>query len=114
MRLLSNSLKRLVAPFSVILDKCAFRKTSFLDATSHLYKRVCPSVGPSICPLVSHAFVKITENRAFLHESLLQSIRNVEKLLTMQHSKSDANNNHTRLLFPFSDFLSLYCIFPTK
>ena len=25
--------------------------TGFLDASSHLYKRVCPSVRPSICPL---------------------------------------------------------------
>ena len=24
---------------------------SFLDASSHLYKRVCPSVGPSVGPL---------------------------------------------------------------
>ena len=34
----------------------------FLDASSHLYKRVCPSVGPSVRPSVSryvcHAFVK--------------------------------------------------------
>ena len=24
----------------------------FMDASSHLYKRVCPSVRPSVCPLV--------------------------------------------------------------
>ena len=30
----------------------------FLDAFSHLYKRVCPSVHPSVCD----AFVKIAEN----------------------------------------------------
>ena len=38
----------------------------FLDASSHLYKRVCPSVGPSVRPsvrrsvgpYVCHAFVK--------------------------------------------------------
>ena len=35
----------------------------------------CPSIRPS----VGQAFVKIVENRAFLHESLLQPIRNVEK-----------------------------------
>ena len=29
----------------------------FLDAPSHLYKRVCPSVGPSVCPaLFSDAY----------------------------------------------------------
>ena len=35
---------------------------NFLDASSHLYKRVCPSVGPSVDlsvrPSVCHAFVK--------------------------------------------------------
>ena len=45
------------------------------DATSHLYKRVCLSVGPS----VGNAFVKIAENHAFLHESPFQPIRNAEK-----------------------------------
>ena len=42
----------------------------FLDASSHLYKRVCPSVGwsvgpsvrQSVGPSVDHAFVKIAEN----------------------------------------------------
>ena len=42
----------------------------FLDASSHLYKRVCPSVGPSVGPSVRpsvgpsvrDAFVKIAEN----------------------------------------------------
>ena len=38
----------------------------FLDASSHLYKRVCPSVGPTVRPLVRPsvhtAFVKIAEN----------------------------------------------------
>ena len=39
---------------------------SFLDASSHLYKRVCPSVGRSVRrsvrPSVRDAFVKIAEN----------------------------------------------------
>ena len=34
----------------------------FLDASSHLYKRVCPSVRRSIRPSVRNAFVKIAEN----------------------------------------------------
>ena len=34
----------------------------FLDASSHLYKRVSPSVGPSVGPSVCIAFVKIAEN----------------------------------------------------
>ena len=29
-------------------------KEQFLDASTHLYKRVCPSVGPSVGPL--HVF----------------------------------------------------------
>ena len=29
---------------------------SFLDASTHLYKRLCPSVGWSICPSVRHHF----------------------------------------------------------
>ena len=28
----------------------------FLDASTHLYKRVCPSVSPSVRPLVRNAF----------------------------------------------------------
>ena len=28
------------------------RVTEFLDASSHLYKRVCPSVHPSVCPSI--------------------------------------------------------------
>ena len=31
----------------------------FLDASLHLYNRVCPSVGPSVHPSVGDAFVKI-------------------------------------------------------
>ena len=41
----------------------------FLDASSHLYMRVCPSVGPSVRPsvgpLVGHAFVKNKGNQHF-------------------------------------------------
>ena len=37
-----------------------FYRTDFLDASSHLYKRVCPSVGqsvgPSVDPSVGNAF----------------------------------------------------------
>ena len=29
---------------------------------THLYKRVGPSVGPSVCRSIRHAFVKIAEN----------------------------------------------------
>ena len=71
-----------------------FREMLFLDATSHLYKMVCPSVHWSICRLVRqsvrrlvrlsvhHAFVKNWENYTFLHDSLLQPIRNADKWLT--------------------------------
>ena len=40
--------------------------TALLDASSHLYKRLCPSICPSIhrsvCRSVHNAFVKISEN----------------------------------------------------
>ena len=46
-----------VGPSRVILEQ---RKTSFLDATTHLYKRSCPSirrsVGPSVGPPVLRYF----------------------------------------------------------
>ena len=106
-------------PIVCILSFSSLRTRTFdfflllLDATSHLYKRVCPSVGPSVGPSVrpsvGHAFVKIAENRAFLHESLLQPIRNVEKwLINHQHPKSDANNNHTRLFW--QNFMKKVCL----
>ena len=41
------------------------QKYLFLDASSHLYKRVCPSVGPSVGPSVCHAFVKNAWNWEF-------------------------------------------------
>ena len=38
----------------------------FLDASTHLYKRLCPSVGPSVRPSVGpsvgHAFLKYRGN----------------------------------------------------
>ena len=37
----------------------------FLDASSHLYKRVCPSVGRSVRRSVCHAFVKNAWNWEF-------------------------------------------------
>ena len=33
-------------------------KLTFLDAATHLYKRLCPSVGRSVGPSVGHAFLK--------------------------------------------------------
>ena len=38
---------------------------SFLDASSHLYKRVCPSVGPSVGPSIGHKRVEIMKNAYF-------------------------------------------------
>ena len=34
----------------------------FLDASSHFYKMVCPSVGPSVGLYVCNAFVKNAQN----------------------------------------------------
>ena len=38
----------------------------FLDASSHLYKRVCPSVRWSVGRSVGHAFVKIEVKWPFM------------------------------------------------
>ena len=38
---------------------------ALLDASLHLYKRVCPSVGPSVRLSVGHAFVKNKGNQYF-------------------------------------------------
>ena len=42
--------------------KTVFCLFTFLDAASHLYKRVCPSVSRSVRRSVRNAFVKIAEN----------------------------------------------------
>ena len=60
----------LVAPTSALLSAISlfssrfsllFSLVPFLDASSHLYKRVCPSVGPSVRRSVRNAFVKSGE-----------------------------------------------------
>ena len=43
---------------------------NFLDASSHLYKRVCPSVGPSV-----HRSVGLSVRNAFYQVLLMASIR---------------------------------------
>ena len=43
-----------------------YHSSFFLDASSHLYKRPCPSVGWSLRPSVRHAFVKIDEKWPFM------------------------------------------------
>ena len=64
--------------------------TSFLDASTHLYKRVCPSVGPSVgwlvAPSVGNAFVptpkmsKNGQNHLQKHPfNILQSSKLVKK-----------------------------------
>ena len=58
----------LIRPF-VCLKCMEFYPVQFLDASSHLYKRVCPSVGPSVRWSVGlsvrHAFVKNKGNENF-------------------------------------------------
>merc|ERR1711951_309795 len=59
--------------FRITLSELLHYILIFLDASSHLYKRVCPSVGPSVRPsvrrsvrwLVGDAFVKNKENHYF-------------------------------------------------
>ena len=54
------------------------RHASFLDASSHLYKRVCPSVGPSVRwsvrPSVRNVFVKIAENGVMQDEGASRAV----------------------------------------
>merc|ERR1712228_199687 len=55
---------------------------NFLDASSHLYKRVCPSirpsvgppVRPSVRPSVRNAFVKIAENGVMQDEGASRAV----------------------------------------
>ena len=55
-----------------------FQVMNFLDAPTHLYKRLCPLVGRSVCLLVGllvgHAFVKIAKKRRIHRESLLVAL----------------------------------------
>ena len=53
------------------IRKCISSLLRFLDASSHLYMRVCPSVGRSVGPSVGDAFVKngkIDDFNSFLLE----------------------------------------------
>ena len=64
------------------------------------------SVGPSVHRSIGHAFIKIAENRAFLHESLLQPISNVEKgLITHATQPNDASS------LIFHTYIKLYIHF---
>ena len=44
--------------YPLFLDVVTHPVVSFLDAFSHLYKRVCPSVGPSVRRSVGHTRVE--------------------------------------------------------
>ena len=59
------------------MNLAKFNGFCFLDASSHLYNRVCPSVRPSVCWLVTLSS-KIREINIFEHivdrESILGSI----------------------------------------
>ena len=46
---------------------------SFLDASSHLYERVCPSVGPSVRRSVRYAFQKRGAGTRLLRAALVHS-----------------------------------------
>ena len=79
-------------PFSKIhqspIQSLPHHSQSFLDASSHLYKRVCPSVRPSVCHSV-HLSVGW---------SVRPCVRYASSLITSIHLKSPTN--HPR---PFLD-----------
>ena len=64
----------------------------FLDASSHLYKRVCPSVdssvGRSVGPgSIGHAFVKIAKNRRFVLVCVMEwsGVETIKNYLSESH-----------------------------
>ena len=50
--------------------------TLLLDASSHLYKRVCASVGPSICPSVGPAFFSEHGKNKKINKNLNKNMKN--------------------------------------
>ena len=50
--------------------------SSFLDASSHLSNRICPSVRRSVDPSVRHAFVKNKGNQYF-NKAVQYTISNI-------------------------------------
>ena len=64
---------------------CRIHFVSFLDASSHLYERVCPSVGPSVGPYVTHSVTllwKMPEIENFKYRNDLNSIEWMDNLKT--------------------------------
>ena len=46
---------------NLFLRSLTLTRSLFLDASSHLYKRPCPSVGPSIRPLVGRSVMLLSK-----------------------------------------------------
>ena len=72
-------------------EKWERNSSPFLDAFSHLYKRVCPSVrqsvGPSVGPSVSHTRVEVAEWRCFWIRFCINMIKTYElSLMSTQHT----------------------------
>ena len=81
-------------------------KISFLDASSHLYKRVCPSVGPLVRWSVrwsvgmSRVCEKCMKQRILCTEMINKAYKVMNNIKTaLQHIY------HQRWLLPYSDFL---------
>ena len=58
----------------------------FLDAASHLYKRPCPSVGPSVC----NGFVIIDEKWTFTDSKSCLEILNKMKRIVKKCKKNES------------------------
>ena len=76
---MSSGLRGKITSFAVgVVNRCSsfpISKTLFLDAFSHLYKRVCPSVGRSVGWSVGRTRVEILKKCRFRPELLAVQAR---------------------------------------
>ncbi len=77
----------------------------FLDSSSHLYKRVCPSLGQSVGPYVCNAFVKNARNGEFYvqkwsrrqKKSWITSIIMIIMIIMIIHKSSPPKEHNSRV-----------------
>ena len=73
----------------LILSNCGefvaeYQKLAFLDAPSHCYKRVCPSVFLLVCPII---LVKMKK----MNKKLKNSVKNERGHITWQSTSLDSS-----------------------
>ena len=88
----------------LVLPLLTREENRFLDASTHLYKRLCPSVrpsvgpsvGPSVRPSVGHAFLKYRGNRV---------LRTTKQVNSSKFKKIQVNSRKFRKILSFSHLL---------